>query len=100
MSDAARDPGPGCERHKGDPHNLCQACWKFEPDELSAARARKPRLSARVARLVLARELWANAHGVGDYSAWDDDCLPTAVYERYIERADVLIRDEMEVERA
>jgi len=24
--------GPGCERHKGDPHNLCPECWKLEPD--------------------------------------------------------------------
>lgn len=24
--------GPGCERHQGDPHNLCQACWTLEPE--------------------------------------------------------------------
>ena len=23
--------GPGCERHRGDPHNLCEACWAVEP---------------------------------------------------------------------
>lgn len=23
--------GPGCERHKGDPHNLCRSCWELEP---------------------------------------------------------------------
>ena len=28
-------PGPGCERHKGDPHNLCMACWALEPEPLS-----------------------------------------------------------------
>jgi hypothetical protein len=38
MSDAtpslfsARDPGPGCPRHEGDPHNLCPECWKLEPE--------------------------------------------------------------------
>ncbi len=21
----------GCERHRGDPHNLCEACWAVEP---------------------------------------------------------------------
>jgi hypothetical protein len=26
--------GPGCARHKGDPHNLCQACWALEPDRV------------------------------------------------------------------
>lgn len=26
-----RDYGPGCERHKGDPHNLCPKCWELEP---------------------------------------------------------------------
>lgn len=26
--------GPGCERHKGDPHNLCETCWELEPDPL------------------------------------------------------------------
>ena len=33
MSSLRQDAaGPGCERHKGDPHNLCQACWNLEPD--------------------------------------------------------------------
>lgn len=25
------DYGPGCPRHEGDPHNLCEACWALEP---------------------------------------------------------------------
>lgn len=24
--------GGGCERHRGDPHNLCPECWKVEPE--------------------------------------------------------------------
>jgi hypothetical protein len=29
---AAPSSGPGCPRHEGDPHNLCEACWALEPD--------------------------------------------------------------------
>lgn len=28
----AQPDGTGCPRHRGDPHNLCRACWELEPD--------------------------------------------------------------------
>lgn len=57
--------------------------------------AAKPRLKATTARLMLAREMWARDVDAFDYSGWDDDELPTVVYEKWIARADSLIREAM-----
>ena len=54
----------------------------------------KRRLSALTARLVLAREMWARDNQT-DYWAWDEDTLLSGTYERYVEKADALIREEM-----
>ena len=57
--------------------------------------ATKRRLSARTARYCLAREMWMRANDLDHADAWDDDMLPTSMYERFIEMADVTIRKEM-----
>lgn len=66
-----------------------------EPGQNISVRPRRPRLSARVARLLLAREMWMRANGVYDGSEWDNDALLSTVYEKYIARADEAIRDAM-----
>ena len=88
---------PYCQGGSGTCYDCVGSCGIEEYQDREAEPPpvpRRPRLRAIPARLMLAREMWARDHQC-DYDAWDDDSLLSSVYERYIEKADLMVREAM-----